>query len=300
MKRLLCAMLVFAASLSPAAATEPDDALLERLRAARSIRLVVEQSYTYLERAVYEKKEIEGYRLPFARVARYLLEEAGLRVIEAGDAGAGAAPDATIDATLAITSRGRAISRLYLDQFEDYLFTGAEIIGDIVFSAPGEMPWRTEFRSQHGPPFYVHINLGFDQPEGAPFIEAFVGPTSYVARIAEAVGRVYGGPPLINALVGGDTAVRLHAARVLGGIVGPGVGEALLAALEDPDPKLRKEAAWSLGRLADPGALHALTIALDDADADVRWFAGWALSRIDEAMASGAEQSPEATATVGN
>ena len=261
---------------------------------------MVEQSYSYLERTVYAKQEIEGYRLPFARVARYLLEEAGLRVIEAGDPDAGAAPDATIEATLVITARGRAISRLYLDQFEDYLFTGAEIIGDIVFSAPGATPWRTEFRSQHGPPFYVHINLGFDQPEGAPFAEAFVGPTSFVARYAEAVGQVYGERPLIAALDGRDTAVRLHAARVLGGIAGPGVGAALLAALEDRDPKLRKEAAWSLGRLADPGAVHALTIALDDADADVRWFAGWALSRIGDAMAAGTDAPADAAATVGN
>ena len=178
MKRLLCATLIVAAWVIPAGAAPPDDVLLDRLGAARSIRLVVEQSYTYMERTAYVKKEIEGYRLPFARVARYLLEEAGLRVVEAGDADA----DAQTDATLAITARGRAISRLYIDEIEGYLFTGAEIIGDIVFSAPGAPPWRTEFRSQHGPPFNVQINLGFDQPEGAPFAEAFVGPTSFVAR----------------------------------------------------------------------------------------------------------------------
>ena len=295
MKRLLCALLVIAAPLSPAAAAAPDDALLDRLRAARTIRLVVEQTYVYTERTAYVKKEIAGYSLPFARVARYLLEEAGLRVVEAGDADAGA----TTDATLAITARGRAISRLYIDQIEGYLYTGAEIIGDIVFSAPGATPWRTEFRSPHGPPFHVQINLGFDRPEGAPFAEAFDGPTSFVARYAEAMGRVYAAPPLIKALDGRDRAVRLHSARVLGGIGGPGVGEALLAALEDRDPSLRKEAAWSLGRLAEAGAVHALTIALDDADGDVRWFAAWALSRIGEA-ADGTEQPAESTATVGN
>ena len=199
MKRLFCAALVIAAALSPAAAAPPDDALLERLGAARSIRLVVEQSYTYMERSVYVKKEIAGYRLPFARVARTLLEEAGLRVVEAGDADA--ATDATTDATLVITVRGRAISRLYIDQFEGYLFTGAEIIGDIVFSAPGAPPWRTEFRSQHGPPFHVQINLGFDRPEGAPFAEAFDGPTSFVARFSEAVGRIWGvGPRMAERL----------------------------------------------------------------------------------------------------
>jgi hypothetical protein len=296
MKRLFCAMLVTAAALSPAAAAPPDDALLERLGAARSIRLVVEQSYTYMERSAYVKKEIAGYGLPFARVARYLLEEAGLRVIEAGD-GDG---DAATDATLAITVRGRAISRLYIDQFEGYLYTGAEIIGEIVFSAPGATPWRTEFRSQHGPPFNVQINLGFDQPEGAPFAEAFDGPTSFVARYAEAVGQIFGAPPLIAALDGRSAAVRLHAARVLGAIGGAGVGEALLAALEGRDAGLRKEAAWSLGRLRDASAVHALTIALDDSDGDVRWFAAWALSRIGEAAAAGSDPSTEASASVGN
>ena len=298
MKRLFCAALVIAAALSPAAAAPPDDALLERLGAARSIRLVVEQSYTYMERSVYVKKEIAGYRLPFARVARTLLEEAGLRVVEAGDADA--ATDATTDATLVITVRGRAISRLYIDQFEGYLFTGAEIIGDIVFSAPGATPWRTEFRSQHGPPFHVQINLGFDRPEGAPFAEAFDGPTSFVARFSEAVGRIWGAPPLIAALDGRNAAVRLHAARVLGGVGGARVGDALLAALEHRDPGLRKEAAWSLGRLGDASAVHALTIALDDMDGDVRWFAAWALSRIGEAAVAVTDPSADTAAAVGN
>ena len=146
---------------------------------------------------------------------------------------------------MVITVRGRAISRLYIDQFEGYLFTGAEIIGDIVFSAPGATPWRTEFRSQHGPPFDVQINLGFDRPEGAPFAEVFTGPTSFTARMVEIIGRLYGAKPLIASLNGGSAAVRRYAAKTLGTVGGSGAIEALVAGMTDKDPRLRKEAAWS-------------------------------------------------------
>ena len=275
MKRLLCAVMSIAGWVSPALAEPPGDALLERLRTAATVRLTVAQTYLYTTRENSEKKIITGFSLPYARLARRLLEGAGLRVIEPDKGESG-----DRDATLEIAAHGRAIARFYDGQAGGYLYTGAEIVGDIAVSAPGAAPWHTAFRSLHGPLFAVQTNLGFGRPQGAPFLEAFGGPTSFTARIMEVIGRLRGAPPLIAALDDGAGAVRLHAARMLGNVGGAGALEALLTTITDKDPMLRKEAAWSLGRLRDKRAVEALTTALEDGDGDVRWFAAWSLDKI--------------------
>ena len=275
MKRPLYAVLLIAASLSPASAEPPDDGTLAALREARIIRLTVEQTYLYNTRENAERKIMAGFRLPYAGLARALLEGAGIRVIEplkgeAGDYGA----------SLEIVAHGRAIARLYDNQAEGYLYSGAEIVGNIALSAPGVAPWHKAFRSVQGPPLTVQFNLGFDRPQGAPFAEAFSGPTSFTARIMEVIGRLYGARPLIAALDSDTVAVRLHAAKVLGTVGGDGATLALLALIGDKEPSLRKEAAWSLGRLGDKRAVDALTRALEDSNPDVRWFAAWSLAKI--------------------
>lgn len=272
MKRLLCAVLLIAGW--PAAAEPLGDVALERLRNARTMRLTVEQTYLYTARGNSDKRIMTGFRLPYAGLARDLLEGAGVAVIEPARGESG-----DHDATLEIIAHGRAIARFYDEPVEGYLYTGAEIVGDMAFSTPGAIPWHTAFRSTHGPPLNVRINLGYDRPRGAPFAEAFSGPTSFTARIMQAIGQIYGARPLIAALDNGTAPVRRHAAKVLGSVGGDGAVEALLAAIADRDPLLRREAAWSLGRLRDKRAFDALTMALNDSDADVRWFAAWALGK---------------------
>jgi hypothetical protein len=273
-KRLLLVFVILMGGFSAETLAAADDSTLTRLREAKSVMLIVEQSYVFTPRTVYRKDPIEGYRLPFARVARYILEDAGLQVVEPGD------PAAPTDITLKITAQGRAIARLYLDGVKEFLYTGAEIIGDITFTAPAMTPWSTEFRSQYGPPLRLQLNLGFDKPEGAPFMEAFNGATSFIARLMTVIGNIYGAPPLIIALGDGNASVRLYAARTLGTIPGDAVSDALIEALTDSDMQLRKEAAWSLGQLKEIRAISALTLALKDPDPDVRWFAAWALARM--------------------
>jgi hypothetical protein len=274
MKRLALAFVVLLGGFPAETLAAADDSTLARLREATSVLLIVEQTYIYTPRTVYRKDPIEGYQLPFARVARYILEDAGLQVVEPDD------PATATDITLKITTQGRAIARLYLDGVKEFLFSGAEIIGDITFTAPGMIPWSAEFRSQYGPPLRLQLNLGFDKPEGAPFMEAFNGATSFVARFMTLVGNIYGAPPLIIALGDGNASVRLYAARTLGTIPGDAVSDALIEALSSSDYRLRKEAAWSLGQLRETRAGPALTLALKDPDSDVRWFAAWALDRM--------------------
>ena len=279
MKRLLCAVMLIAGWLAPLAAEPPDAALLMRLRDARTVRLTVDQTYLYTTRENSEKKIIAGFSLPYATVARGLLEGAGVVVVEPAKGESG-----DHEASLTIAAHGWAVARFYDDQVAGYLYTGAEIVGDIALSVtesvPGVAAWHTAFRSVQGPPLKVRINRGFDRPEGAPFAEAFTGPTSFTARMVEVIGLLYGATPLIAALNGGSAAIRPHAAKFLGTVGGPGAAEALLAVITDKDSRLRKEAAWSLGRLGDRRAIDALTLALNDGDMDVRWFAAWALEKI--------------------
>jgi hypothetical protein len=245
MKRLLYTVMLIAGWVAPLAtesmaAEPPDDALLMRLRAARTVRLTVDQTYLYTARENLRKKIIAGFSLPYATVARNLLEGAGVTVIEPAKGESG-----DHDAALTIAAHGWAIARFYDDQAVGYLHTGAEIVGDIAFSVPGVAAWHTAFRSVQRPLLNVQINRGFDRPEGAPFAEVFTGPTSFTARMVEIIGRLYGAKPLIASLNGGSAAVRRYAAKTLGTVGGSGAIEALVAGMTDKDPRLRKEAAWS-------------------------------------------------------
>jgi hypothetical protein len=267
------------AGTRPVVAAEVDADLRARLAAARTVRLVIEQSYVYKPRNLYRDESIDGYRMPFAAMARELLEGAGVRVVDA--------EASAFDATLAIAVTGRAIGRLYPPADIGYLYVGAEIDGEITFETSGFAAWRTPFFGRQQPPLEVSLNLGYDRPANAPFADVFVLPGSFVPRITRVIGTVFGPAPLITALETGRPALRVSAARALGDLGesggGPGddaVIDALVAALADADAELRRQAAWSLGRLGDPRATEPLKARLRDANADVRWFAAWALARI--------------------
>ena len=213
-----------------------------------------------------------GYQLPFRDVAADLFRVAGVRVV---------GPDATdYDATLTISARGRAIGNFYFDGPEGYLFTGAELSGEIVFAAPGLPEWRTQFAGRRLPPVNLSVNLGYENPTNAPLLEIFNAPTSYVARMITVIAKAYGAAPLIAVLDRDKPTDRVFAARALGDLRDPAVTDALIALLAGRDPALRREAAWSLGRVGDSRAAPALIAALDDSDRDVRWFAKWVLEQI--------------------
>lgn len=276
MKYVMSAVLLVAAVVARPAVADADAETLARLAAAKSVRLVVEQTFRFRPRDRYGFEPIQDHRLPFARVARTLLEGAGIRVV-----GAGATE---FDATLTINATGRAIGRHYAIDGADFLFAGAEIKGVIVFETAGSAAWRTPFFGRQQPPLKLRLNLGYDRPDNAPFIDVFALPGSFVARIAQVIGAVYGAAPLIAVLDTGNAVLRASAVRALGDL-GDGVAEAtvidaLVATLDDTDPELRRQAAWSLGRLGDTRADGPLRERLRDTDADVRWFAAWALARI--------------------
>lgn len=277
MRWLMAAVLLAVAMAAPCqvAAAEVGATLRAKLAMARTVRVVVEQVYTHRLRNRYQAESIDGYSMPFAAVARELLEGAGLRVVD-GDT-------TEADATLTIGVTGRAIGRLYAIQGAGYLYAGAEIEGDIAFAAAGLAAWHTPFVGRQQPPLEVHINLGYDRPANAPFADVFVLLGSFLPRITQVIATVYGPTPLIAALDTGGPALRASAARALGDLgeqYDNAVVDALVATLAEVDAELRRQAAWSLGRLGDARAIGPLKARLRDDNADVRWFAAWALAQI--------------------
>ena len=291
MKRLVCAALFALWWPAPASAAPPDEALLAHIGSARTVRIVVEQRYRHTGRSLAGTKPIQGFRLPFSDVAVDLLGAAGVGVVGA-DA-------ARFDATLRIVAQGRALGYFYFDGVEGYLFTGADLAGEIVFTAPGLPEWRTPFAARRPPPLKVSLNFGYQNPANAPFLQVFNASTSFVARMMAVVGTAYGAAPLVAVLDWGEPVARMFAARALGDVRDPAAADALIVLLTDRDPALRREAAWSLGRLGDRRAAPALIAALNDSDLDVRWFAKWALERIGRGLpdtAPGAASAAEAPA----
>lgn len=270
---LLSAGVLALATATAASAAAPDAALLARLAAAETMRVIVEQAYVARRPDTLDTVPIAGLRLPFENVAAGLVRSAGVRVVGA-DA-------ATYDATLTITAQGRALGRIYHRGVTGLLYAGAMLSGEIVFTAPGVPAWRTPFSVRRQPPLEVTLNLGYERPANAPFVEVFARSASFVPRLMAVIGAIYGVRPLIATIeTEGDEALRRSAAHALGDVGEAGAGEALIAALADADAGLRREAAWALGRLGEGRAVAPLRRALADADPDVRWFAAWALARI--------------------
>lgn len=267
---IIAMLLVFLAAPAPGGIAAEET--LDPLAAAGTARLVVDEAYGYRPRNRVEVEPLAGLGLPFARIAADLLRGAGLRVVE----GEAPAPGAT----LTIRAKGLALGRLYLEGVRGYFYAGARIVGTITFARSGLPPYRAAFRGDVAPPLRLQLNLGFERPENAPFLDTLDRSASFIAKMVELVGALYGAPALVAALGSELPAARHRAALMLGAVGGPTAAAALIEALADPDPRLRWHAAWGLGKLGDGRTVGPLIAALDDPDADVRWFARWALARI--------------------
>ena len=268
----------------PGAAAVPDRETLDILRAARTVRLVIDQSYYYRPRNQIRREPIPGFSLDLASLVTDLLSDAGVAVVGA-DA-------AAFDATLRLTIRGDAVGRTYREGLLGHFYAGAMISGEIAVWVPGTEPWRTPLRTRLMPPLEIRLNFGYEQPANAPFGEAIALPGSFLPRFMEVAGLLYGPAPLANVLESGSPAARRSAAGALGDLGDPAATGPLVAALTDPDPDLRRDVAWALGRIGDPRARGPLSAALSDPDSDVRWFAGWALEQIEERLSSGSTPPP--------
>ncbi len=252
---------------------------LTSLRSASTVRLIVEQKLTYHPPGHYPAVPIQNFELPFGKIAAEFLNAAGVRTV---------GPNATqFDATLTITAEGQALWTTYDRAYTppgcligEHLYTGASLRGEITIEVPKMPVYSRPFLARRYPPLCMQLNLGFQNPRNAPFYDVIEWSGSFLPRLTEIIGNIYGATPFLTVLETGNVSMRRAAAKRLGELGDPVAGEALVESLGDRDKLVRRHAAWALGKLGDPRAVLALIFKIRDVDFDVRWFAQWALRQI--------------------
>ncbi len=252
---------------------------LTDLHPASTVRLIVAQTLIYRPPNQYPAVPIQKFELPLGKLATKLLRAAGVRTV--------GPKAAQFDATLTITAEGQAIKTNY-DRavthpwclIGENLYTGASLRGEITFEGPGPAVYGRQFYARRYPPRCVELNLGYQSPRNAPFYDLIARPGSFLPRLTEIIGTVYGATPFLAVLDKGSGQMRRVAAERLGELGDPVAGEALVGSLGDPDELVRRHAAWALGKIGDRRAVPALIFTIGDDDFDVRWFAEWALKRV--------------------
>ena len=271
------AILLLGANAGVLAAT--GETALASLRSASTMRLIVVQKLAFRSTNHYPAVPIQNFELPFGKIAAEFLTAAGARAV---------GPKATrYDATLTITAEGLALGTTYDLAYTkpwcligENLYTGASLRGEITFEVPRMPVYSRSFVARRYPPLCVQLNLGFQNPRNAPFHDVIEWTGSFLPRLTEMIGTIYGASPLLTVLVEGNGPMRRAAAKRLGDLGDPVAGEALVYSLGDRDKLVRRHAAWALGKIGDQRAALALIIKIRDDDFDVRWFAQWALKQI--------------------
>lgn len=261
------------------ALAETDEATLTSLRSVSTVRLIVAQKLTYRSPDQYPAVPIKNFELPFGKIAAEFVNAAGARIV---------GPKATqFDATLTITAEGLALGATYDPAYTrpwcligENLYTGAILRGEITIGVPKMPLYSRSFVARRYPPLCVQLNLGFQSPRNAPFHEIIEWPGSFLSRLTEMIGNIYGASPFLTVLEQGNRLMRRAAVKRLGDLGDPAAVEALVGSLGDRDRLVRRHATWALGKIGDRRAVIALIMKISDGDDDVRWFAQWALRKI--------------------
>ena len=277
-----------ALAVMPALGAEPHGAFA----AAKTIKLAVENDYGVDVRPI----------LPIKAIALQWLGYAGVRVVP-DDAEA-------FDAWVRITVNGQALQSDYQDGKTRY--TGARLTGEILFAKGDGSRYAEEFTGEEETAFMIAADDSRFEPEKAPFDQALRDEGSYIFKIAEMMGRIYGTGTLVAALQDKDELVRIGAIYPAAGAgnedypapaliaalsdenatVQDLVGQALIKAGEralepliallksDADGKGKGlEAAKILGAIGKP-ALDKLSALLGDENAMIRKSAVWGLGEV--------------------
>jgi hypothetical protein len=253
-------VLVLGMSLLPAAAAR-----------AEVVEVVIDQTYQFRKPSQVTYLEIEGFELPILELVEDMLLAAGKDVLYPGDPGE---PDAVI----VVSIRGRALGSTYLEPVKAYLYTGAQLDGDVELETAGAPVAKANFVSEIQRQFRLSINLGYENPENAPFGQALELAGGLVDSVARVMAQTWGTEAVLPSLYEDEASIRASVAKLLGDIGDSAVTPDLIEVLlYDDDPRPRWEAAWSLGRIGDEQAIPALIDALTDTSEDVRWFSSWSL-----------------------
>ena len=237
-----------------------------------SVLITINQTYEYRKPTLPTSQALEGFELPLLDYIEDMLFAAGIEPLDA--ANSGAAWD------IRVSLRGRALGRLYYEFNKTYLYSGADLAGDVVVVGPGDAAGAWEFSSIIERPFEVEINRGYEHPGNAPFLEALVRPDGFLEALCHAMIDAWGVASVLPSLEEPSAPIRYSIVAALGTVGDPFAVPAVVEALEDEHDRVRWEAAWSLGLIGDRRAVPDLIEALKDPSQDVRWFASWSLRTI--------------------
>lgn len=215
---------------------QPTKEQIEAFRSAKTVRLVIEQSYG----------EASGVSLPFKDFTLRLLGYSGLDVVEADSE--------DYDLNLKIEAKGIAASSRY--KTYGRLYTGASLSGSISIEIPGVPVYKKTFEKIINPPYSVMG--GSRTPSGAPFMLVFK-LSSFNHKIVEMMGEIYGYQFVIDALKDEMEEIRSSAAGILGKQGDPRAVDPLVSVLlNDEKSGVRWAAVVSLGKIKDPRAVEPL------------------------------------------
>ncbi|HYC72965.1 MAG TPA: HEAT repeat domain-containing protein [Opitutaceae bacterium] len=258
--RWLLGALVAMAVAVPASAAEMTEPGRAALRAARTVRIEVEQRFVF---ATDDGEPPAGRpELPISREARRVCELAGLRVI----------PEGTADVVL-------RLDLSYAPEEQNYerigrQFAGATVSGEAVLASAAGPRVVQEVSFEYEAPRQIRYRVNLGMPDGfgphpdaarAPYERLLPGVQEALLKLAT---RVWGDALRERVLAAeGTGAWPALAAIDLAERGGPEFEDAvpkLAECLKSDSPEVRAAAAWALGTARSPAALEALLGALDE------------------------------------
>jgi bilin biosynthesis protein len=295
--------LIFISSVFNCTWKSPSEEQIKAFRSAKTVKIMVNQSYG----------SVENVYLPYKEITQKLCESAGLKIIS----------NDTADYHLLINihSSGRAKGKWYehRDQYpprtregRGYHYTGAEIKGVISLSYKGMVNYSKNFSSKVKPPskIYSKSYSEYIDPSSAPFEKAFRKSDSFISKLFELASDIYGhdclipfleqetheeyggqiltpmgyqhraidtfikiGEPAISSLIKAihhdNREIRYNASKSLG-LIGKTAVDTLLVTILDGDPIVRSHAAYALGLTKNRKAFDFLCVSLKDEHSGVR------------------------------
>lgn len=296
----------------------PSEEQIIAFRSAKTVKIIVKQSYD----------SAEDVNLPYKEITQKLFENIGLNIVTTD----------SVDNNLSfyIHTNGKAIGKWYeyRDQISPKLrqgrglhYTGAEITGIISISYNESPVYRKSFSSKIEPPLEIYSKSysEYRDPSSAPFEIAFRKSGSFISKLFELASDIYGhdciipfleqetyeeyghktltpmgyqhravdffvkkGKPAIESLIKAfhneNWEIRYNASEALGLIGKPAV-DTLIVTLLDKNPRVRGCAAHALGLTKDRRAFDFLCARLKDDDSSVRVHSAEALGYLKDPRA---------------
>jgi HEAT repeat protein len=269
---------------------------LEAFRSAKTVRILVQQSYG----------EAEGVSCRFfEKLTRKVLEDYAQCEVVGLD-------DEEFDLTIKINATGQALSKAYkyaylqnkttMYDYPRLFYPGATISGTIELEIQGIPPYTRTFSGVNEPPETLRDDSQY-WPSKAPFEYLY---WYFLPKLLEITGEIYGidciiaaqnesirsdsiemyfrgsaikalknigdraVEPMIAALNDENENVRIFAADVLGEIKDSRAVEPLITALRDENVEVREKTVSALGKIKHPRVLEFLIGALKDENSKVR------------------------------